>query len=228
MTECRFEITEGLLGVLAERDYDPGFLVALKTLVGRIFDGEEAFLAAIFGLEPPPPSQQAAAAVLRGADRTFQEAVALLEKAYRDQMRGKLGEAIRIYKRSITLFPTAEAHTFLGWAYSFQNQYEDAIEECEAAIALDPEFGNPYNDIGSYLIALEQPERAIPWLERATRAARDAPRHFPWANLGRAHEALGEAHRALECYLKAHQLEPGYEFAEKAITRLCGPPQLLN
>ena len=174
MVECRFEITETLLGVLAERDCDPGFLEALKTLVGRIFDGEEAFRAAIFGLEPPPPSQQAAAAVLRGADRTFQEAVALLEKAYRDHMRGKLREAIRIYKRSIILFPTAEAHTFLGWAYSFQKRYEDAISECEAAIALDPEFGNPYNDIGSYLIALEQPERAIPWLERATQAARYA------------------------------------------------------
>lgn len=228
MAECRFEITETLLGVLRERDYDDEFLAALKGLVGRIFDGEEQFLAAIFQLVPPPPDQRAAAAVLRGADRTFQEAVALLEKAYRDHMQGNLREAIRIYKRSITLFPTAEAHTFLGWAYSFQNRYGKAITECETAIAIDPEFGNPYNDIGSYLIALKQPDEAILWLKKATGARRYGPRHFPWANLGRAYEALGDADRALDSYVKAHQIEPKYDYAEKAITRLCGPPERLN
>ncbi len=228
MAECRFEITDALLGVLRERDYDPGFLGALKSLVGRIFDGEEEFLAAVFELEPPPPSRQAAAAILRGADRTFQEAVALLEKGYRDHMQGKLREAMRVYKRSLSLFPTAEAHTFLGWAYSFQNRYAEAIAECETAIAIDSAFGNPYNDIGSYLIALKRPEEAIAWLEEATRAERYGPRHFPWANLGRAHEALGDLNRAVDCYAKAHEIEPGYEHAAKAITRLCGPPELLN
>jgi tetratricopeptide (TPR) repeat protein len=228
MGTARFEITKTLLRILREKGCDGGFVDALHALVGKVFDGEREFLGAIYALTPPPPSEQTAAAILRGADRNFQEAVALLEKAYRDHMQGKLREAIRVYKRSISLFPTAEAHTFLGWAYSFQNRYREAIEECETAISLDPEFGNPYNDIGSYLIALEEPAEAIPWLKQATRAQRYGPRHFPWVNLGRAYEAMGDSDNALTSYVKAHEIEPAYEFAEKAISRLCGPPERLN
>jgi tetratricopeptide (TPR) repeat protein len=154
--------------------------------------------------------------------------VKLLDRAYRKHMRGELIEAIWLYRRSIELFPTAEAHTFLGWAYSFQNRFQDAIEDCERAILTDPDFGNPYNDIGSYLIALERLDEAIPWLEKATIAKRYEPRHFPWANLGRVYEVLGDSDKALESYLKAHEIEPGYEYAVKSIDRLCGPPEQLN
>jgi len=47
--------------------------------------------------------------------------------------------------------PSAEAHTFLVWVYSFERRFAEAIAECKRAIAVDPEFGNPYNDIGVYL-----------------------------------------------------------------------------
>ena len=60
--------------------------------------------------------------------------------------------AIRLYQASIKVFPTAEAYTFLGWAYSFQGEYDRAVTECPAAIAVDSTSGNPYNDIGSYLL----------------------------------------------------------------------------
>ena len=76
----------------------------------------------------------------------------IFSKAYDLQMAGDLEEAIEEYKRSIEIFPTAEAHTFLGWTYSFQGRYEDAIAECKEAIKVDPDFGNPYNDIGAYII----------------------------------------------------------------------------
>ena len=75
-------------------------------------------------------------------------------RAFQAQMSGDLTAAIELYRRSIAACPTAEAHTFLGWTYSFQGRLEDAIEECQNAIAVDPSFGNPYNDIGAYLIAM--------------------------------------------------------------------------
>jgi tetratricopeptide (TPR) repeat protein len=89
----------------------------------------------------------------------------LLRKAYQLQMRGELEAAIDLYKQSIALHPTAEAHTFLGWTYRFQGRLEEAIEECRRAIEVDPAFGNPYNDIGAYLIELGRAAEAIPWLE---------------------------------------------------------------
>src|SRR5437870_5055301 len=80
------------------------------------------------------------------------KALRLWEEAQRFQMRRELPEAIRLYRESLATLPTAEAHTFLGWALSWQGDVDGAIEECKRAIVVDPEFGNPYNDIGVYLI----------------------------------------------------------------------------
>src|SRR6186713_3023021 len=88
-----------------------------------------------------------------------------LNKAYQLQMKGQFEEAILNYKISLDIFPTAEAHTFLGWAYSFLGDLDKAIEECKNAIAIDPEYGNPYNDIGAYLIQQGKYDEAITWLE---------------------------------------------------------------
>ena len=70
------------------------------------------------------------------------------------QMRGNVDEAIALYQRSLACMPTAETHTVLGSALSCRGDYEGAILACHRAIEIDPGFGNPYNDIGSYLIAL--------------------------------------------------------------------------
>src|SRR6266699_3556743 len=61
-------------------------------------------------------------------EERFQKAVELLQEAYRLQMEGELDAAIERYQQSIALHPTAEAHTFLGWTYSFQGRLEDAIK----------------------------------------------------------------------------------------------------
>src|SRR2546427_12787877 len=109
----------------------------------------------------------------------FEKAIDLLREAYRRQMSGDLDGAVEYYQRSIAIHPTAEAHTFLGWTYSFQGKLDAAISECKEAIAVDPEFGNPYNDIGSYLIKLGRLDEAIPWLESAAKAPRSQPRPHP-------------------------------------------------
>jgi Tfp pilus assembly protein PilF len=99
-------------------------------------------------------------------------AVRLFKQAYQRQMNKELDEAVGLYKKSIEAHPTAEAHTFLGWTYSWMGHVDDAITECHKAIAVDPTFGNPYNDIGSYLLMKGQIDEAIPWLERALEAPR--------------------------------------------------------
>src|SRR6516225_4175679 len=109
------------------------------------------------------------------------------ERAYRHQMAREIDQAIRCYRESIRIEPTAEAHTFLGWTLSFRRDYAGAIAECHRAIKVDPEFGNPYNDIGAYLIELGRWDDAIPWLEKAIEAPRYDPRHFPHFNLSRVY-----------------------------------------
>ena len=107
------------------------------------------------------------------------------------QMAEEFDAAIRLYRESIALYPTADAHTYLGWAYSFKGRLNEAIAQCEIAIEIDPEFGNPYNDIGVYLMQQQKLDDAIPWLERAKNAKRYEPRHFPYINLGRVYLTKG-------------------------------------
>ncbi|MGH9682068.1 MAG: tetratricopeptide repeat protein [Candidatus Acidiferrales bacterium] len=149
-----------------------------------------------------------------------EQAWQLLEQAYQAQMKGDYDRAIDLYKDSLAIHPTAEAHTFLGWTYHSQGKVEDAIAECKRAIDVDPELGNPYNDIGAYLIALGRYDEAIPWLERAIDAPRYDPRHYPYFNLGRAYYAKGMITRARECFERALRIEPRYTLAQQAVESL--------
>ena len=142
------------------------------------------------------------------------------QEAFEAQMEGDYDRAVERYLGSLALHPTAEAHTFLGWTYHFQGKINEAIAECKRAIEVDPDFGNPYNDIGAYLIDLERYDEAIPWLERAATAKRYEPRHFPYFNLGRVYLAKGSINRARELFLKALEIEPRYTLARQAIEKL--------
>jgi tetratricopeptide (TPR) repeat protein len=153
----------------------------------------------------------------RVQDDEIHAAADLFRKAYSAQMRGELEEAVELYQRSIAACPTAEAHTFLGWTYSFQGRLQDAIAECQRAIAVDPTFGNPYNDIGAYLIELGRPDEAIPWLEKATQAKRYESPQFPWFNLGRAYMMKELYNKAVQALERALQVRPDYEAARTAL-----------
>src|SRR5918995_1562969 len=151
-----------------------------------------------------------------------ERALELIEEAMKHQMAQEFTDAIRLYKESIALYPTADAHTYLGWAYSFLGRLNDAIAQCEIAIQLDPEFGNPYNDIGVYLMQQDKLDEAVPWLERAKQARRYEPRHFPYMNLGRVYVKQGkwwDAHRELEAAVRVAPRDPG---ARKALHELRG------
>jgi Tfp pilus assembly protein PilF len=139
------------------------------------------------------------------------------QEAFEAQMRGDYDRAAELYRESLALYPTAEAHTFLGWTYHFQGKIEEAIEECKLAIVVDPDFGNPYNDIGAYLIDLDRFDEAIPWLEQAIAAKRYEPRHFPYFNLGRVYLSKGMINRARELFQQSLAIEPRYTLARQAL-----------
>lgn len=153
-------------------------------------------------------------------DDDREEAARLFQEAYEHQREGRLEQAIEAYRRSIELHPTAEAHTFLGWTYSFLGRLRDAIDECRKAIDVDPDFGNPYNDIGAYLFELGRFDEAIPWLEKAIRAPRYESRHFPYFNLARIYIQRYEFEKAIPHLEAAIGIEPGYTLAERELRKI--------
>jgi tetratricopeptide (TPR) repeat protein len=154
------------------------------------------------------------------AEDTKREAIELFKRAYEAQQSNDYEEAIELYKRSLALYPTAEAHTFLGWAYSFQNRYDEAIEQCLAAIRLDETFGNPYNDIGSYLIAKGDTWSCVRWFKLALQATRYESYAFPHFNLGRVYEMRGRLLEAAKHYGLALEQQPGFAQAASALRRM--------
>lgn len=150
------------------------------------------------------------------------EAFRFFQEGYDRQTEGEIEEAIALYQKSIEIYPTPEAYTFLGWAYSFQGRYDEAIEECRRAIDLDPDYGNPYNDIGAYLMEKGKLDDAIPWFEKAIHAKRYEAYCYPHYNLGRVWERKGEWEKARLCYQNSLHANPEYTLAKRAWNRLQG------
>lgn len=155
-------------------------------------------------------------------DDRVTKAQELFQQAYELQMAQLYDEAISLYKRSIEVYPTAKAHTFLGWTYSFQERLDEAIEECHRAIEVDPDFGNPYNDIGVYLMQKGRYDEALPWLEKAKHAPRYEPRHYPYLNTGHIYWAQGEWLKALKEFEQAVKIMPNDLGARQALAELRG------
>jgi len=150
----------------------------------------------------------------------WQQASEYFHRGYQRQRRGDWAGAAQDYRLSLNFYPTAEAHTFLGWVYAHINLYDEAMSECRRAIELDPDFGNPYNDMGAYLVEQKRLREAIPWFLRAMEAPRYNARVFPYFNLGRVYERLYDWAEAIDLYRQALEINPNYRPAKFALKRL--------
>lgn len=149
-------------------------------------------------------------------------AKAVFHLGFLHQAAGDLDAAGDLYQRSAAVLPTAEAHTFLGWVRAYEGRLEEAIACCHKAIDADPTLGNPYNDIGAYLVQLGRPSEARSWLERALAAPRYEAPFFPHLNLARVHLALGDEAAARTHLDTVLQMRPGYAPAEELRRQLDG------
>lgn len=84
-----------------------------------------------------------------------------------------------------------------------------AIEDFDAAIALDPGVGEAWFNRGAALLRRGSPEQALESFEAAVERGIDRP---ALAHLGRAvaHEALGDLRAAYADYRRAGELDPGW------------------
>lgn len=132
----------------------------------------------------------------------------LLEQGLAAVSSGDFPKARRLFRQSAENGASAESLTYWGWMEHHCGNTSAAIRLCQMAIDIDPEFGNPYNDIGSYLISLGDLETAIRYLEKAIHAKRYEPRQFPHINLGRVYLAKGLPRKAIEHFRMALEYAP--------------------
>ncbi|MBI3541746.1 MAG: tetratricopeptide repeat protein [Deltaproteobacteria bacterium] len=133
---------------------------------------------------------------------------------------GDVEEAIKCFKKSLDLEETPEGYTYWAWMLSFTGELDQAIELCKTAIQLDEDFGNPYNDIGTYYMKKGELERAVPWLEKAKNCKRYEPKQFPFLNLGRIYLSQGMFLKALREFEGALEHDPENSELRSVIARI--------
>ena len=134
--------------------------------------------------------------------------------------RGNIIKAIENFKLSLRYNTTSKAHYWLACAYGLQGRFEAAIDQCIIVTLIEPDNGNPYNDVGSYLIDLCRFDEAVEWLDMALNTPINEYRYYPLYNLGRIAEAKGDWAEAITCYAEALKLKPSYKAAEVSMTRI--------
>lgn len=139
---------------------------------------------------------------------------------FEHQLRGDIHKAIDFYKKSLDENPGPEAYTFLAWAYSFLGWYDEAIGECQKAIEMDPEFGNPWNDIGAYMIEKGNYDEAIFYLKKATKSKNYNTYCYPHYNLSRIWIKKGMLNKALSSLYKSLEANPYFTPAINTLNHL--------
>lgn len=153
-------------------------------------------------------------------DSPAQRAEALWREAAGLHVEQEYAAAIERFRASIALQPTARAHTWLAWSLSRLGDYERAVEHCRRAIALDPDYPNAYNDLGSYLVTLDRAREAEPWLRRALAFDDYCCPHYAWYHLGRAQLLQGRPQAAMESVEKSLRHRSNYRPAVQLLILL--------
>ena len=134
--------------------------------------------------------------------------------------RGFIDEAYEKFDQSYKLDHSADALTYKGWMLNIKGDLEGALKLCHQAINLDPDFGNPYNDIGTILVTQKKFDDAISWFKKAIKAKRYEPRHFPHINLAKIYIEMGESDLALAEYIKALNYDKDNPYLQTNIKNL--------
>jgi Tfp pilus assembly protein PilF len=145
---------------------------------------------------------------------------AAMHRAHDLVAAGDYRGALEHFERAHRWAPSADALTYQGWMHSLLGDAERAEQLCHEAIRLDPDFGNPYNDIGTFCLQRQDVESAIAWFEKAKSAPRYEPRHFPYINLGRLYLSLGKTERALDEFEGALRHDPGNSEVRQAVRQI--------
>ncbi len=122
--------------------------------------------------------------------------------------------------RALNFKETAEAYNLIGWTYSLEKQFETAKNFCLKAIKIDPAYGAPYNDLGSYLLSEGQTAESLKWFELAKNSRNYQNREYPYINAGRAYMNLRNYKQALEEFSMALTLVPQNEELHQTVQRL--------
>lgn len=129
-------------------------------------------------------------------------------------------KALECFNKALNYLETAEVLTLIGWTYSLMEDLDQAKSYCLRAIQVDPDYGPPYNDLGSYLLNEGQIDESFKWFDLAKKAVNYQNREYPYINAGRAWMLKKNLTKALDEFSKALSLAPFNEELHGTVEKL--------
>lgn len=104
----------------------------------------------------------------------------------------------------------ANIHSGLGRAYRDLGRYENSIAHFKKALALQAEFPEAQNNLGTVYLLLKEWDLAIDRFQRAVSDILYKTPHFAYNNMGLAYYNKGNYQKAIENYQKALRFFPSW------------------
>jgi TolB-like protein/Tfp pilus assembly protein PilF len=89
--------------------------------------------------------------------------------------QGRTDEAVEWIERARRLDPTVVSGVSVGWILFQSRRYDEAVHEFRSVVAVQPEASGALWDLGFVLCAKNQPQDAIPYLEKAVAVSNRNP-----------------------------------------------------
>ncbi len=138
-------------------------------------------------------------AMIRHFQGRFDEAIALCQEGYL-RLQKFLQPGTHRLHRSVLLYNTAQVYQAIG-------SHDEAIAHFTAAMELDPNYSEYFNERGNIHLKLGRWREARADYLQAIELS--PPYHEVWTNLGQCHRLLGEPEAAVAAYSRALDLQPG-------------------
>lgn len=131
-----------------------------------------------------------------------------------------LAGALELFEKARGHKETAEVMTLMAWVNSQMGNNEEAKSLCLRAIEIDPEYGAPYNDLGTILLNEGHINESIKWYELAKKAPKYTNREYPYINAGRAYMQLNNFDKAMEEFEVALKLVPENQELRHTVSKI--------
>ncbi|HMV45548.1 MAG TPA: hypothetical protein PK079_21180 [Leptospiraceae bacterium] len=124
--------------------------------------------------------------------------------------QGDIERATFYFLKAMEEGDSAESLFYLGLIQNQNGNFRDALSYYYRAILLNPDYGNPCNEIGVILLRHGREREAVFWLKRSVRCSfNDAP-HIPLYNLATLYKMWNRPERSLQYLHKALELAPNF------------------
>lgn len=142
-------------------------------------------------------------AMIRNFQGRHQDAIELCRQGI-ERLNQHLGADRHRLHRSVLVYNIAQV-------YSAMSNYAEAMEYYTAAMAMDPNYSEYYNERGNLYLRLGRLEEARTDYLRAMELS--APYYEVFTNLGQCYRRMGAMREAIEAYSRALDLEPNQALA---------------